>query len=248
MLRLCANITTLFTEEPLLDRVAAAAAAGFAAVEILDPFEVPVPRLLDRLDRARMPVALINAPPPNHTGGARGWAAVPGLEERFRNDVRRAARLAATLGAERIHLMAGEAEGPDAHATFVANLRWAAVALPDQRLTIEPLNTQDRPGWFLSSFEQAAAILDEVAAPTLGLQFDTHHAAAIEGDPHAAWDRWSSRAVHVQIAGAGRHEPDDPTFLLRLDRDGYAGWVAAEYHPKRQTEQGLAWMRPWRAT
>ena len=83
-----------------------------------------------------------------------------------------------------------------------------------------------------------------MAAPTLGLQFDTHHAAALEGDVHAAWARLHPRVTHVQVAGRGRHEPDDPDFLLRLDRDGYRGWVSGEYAPKGRTEDGLGWMQP----
>lgn len=247
MPRLCANLGTLFTERPFLDRVAAARAAGFEGVEAPFPYDDPAPRLLDRLDAAGLPLVLLNCPPPNYAGGPRGWAAVPGLEERFRNDFRRAARLAATLGAAHVHVMAGEAEGEDARRTFVENLRWAAAAAPQQRLTVEPLSPADAPGCFLGSFDLAAELLDEVAAPTLGLQFDTHHARAIEGDVHAAWARHGSRATHVQVAGQvggqGRHEPDDPSFLQRLDREGYAGWVGAEYVPKGRTEAGLGWMR-----
>ncbi len=247
MPRFCANLTTLFTERPLLERVEAARAAGFAAVEILFPYDDPAPRLLERLDAAGLPLALINGPPPNYAGGPRGFAAVPGLEDRFRNDFRRSARLAATLGAQHLHVMAGEAQGEDARRTFVENLRWAAAAAPRQRLTIEPLSPGASPGCFLNGFDLACAVLDEVGAPSLGLQFDTHHAAALEGDVHAAWARVAPRVTHVQVAGqgrdGGRHEPDDPDFLRRLDRDGYRGWVSGEYNPKGRTEDGLGWMR-----
>lgn len=247
MPRFCANLTTLFTERPLLERVEAARAAGFEAVEILFPYDDPAPRLLERLDAAGLPLALINGPPPNYAGGPRGFAAVPGREERFRNDFRRAARLAATLGAQHLHVMAGGsgdgAEGEDARRAFVENLRWAASAAPRQRLTIEPLSPGVMPGYFLNSFDLACEVLDEVGAPTLGLQFDTHHAAALEGDVHAAWARLSARVTHVQVAGAGRHEPDDPDFLRRLDRDGYGGWVSGEYAPRGRTEDGLGWLR-----
>ena len=243
MPHLCANISLLFAERPFLDRVAAARAAGFEGVEAQFPYEDPAPRLLERLDAAGLPLVLINCPPPNYAGGARGWAAVPGGEDRFRNDFRRAVRLAATLGVRHLHVMAGEAEGEDARRAFVGNLRWAAGAAPQQRLTVEPLNPADAPGCFLGSFDLAAEILDEVALPTLGLQFDAHHARAIEGDAHAAWARHGHRASHVQVAGRGRHEPDDPSFLERLDREGYAGWVGAEYVPRGRTEDGLGWMK-----
>ena len=84
MPRFCANLSMLFTERPFLDRFAAARQAGFAGVEALFPYDVPAPAILERLDATGLEMVLINAPPPNYAGGPRGFAAVPGLEERFR--------------------------------------------------------------------------------------------------------------------------------------------------------------------
>ena len=47
MPRFSANLTYLFNEKPLLARIAAARAAGFAAIEVQFPYDVP----LDDLDR-----------------------------------------------------------------------------------------------------------------------------------------------------------------------------------------------------
>ena len=43
-MKLSANLTMLFTERPLLERIVAAAAAGFDGVEIQFPYEVPALR------------------------------------------------------------------------------------------------------------------------------------------------------------------------------------------------------------
>ncbi|TNC74922.1 hydroxypyruvate isomerase family protein [Rubellimicrobium roseum] len=249
MPRFCANLSWLFPELSFLDRFAAARAAGFGAVEVLFPYDHPAPRILERLDATGLPLALINGPPPNYTDGPRGFAALPGGEVRFRTDFRRAARVAATLGARHLHLMAGAAEGPEARATYVANLAWAAAAAPDLSLTIEPINRHDMPGYFLADFGLAAEILAEVAAPNLRLQFDAYHAHRITGDVPGTWDRVRPLVAHVQVAGhPGRHEPDRgeidyPALFDRLDADGYAGWVGAEYQPRGRTEDGLGWMR-----
>lgn len=244
MPRFCANLTLLFTERPLLDRIGAARSAGFEGVEILFPYDDPVPEVLDRLDRTGLSMVLINCPPPNYAGGARGFAAVPGLEERFRSDFRRAVRYAAALGAQHLHVMAGATDHPEARATFVRNLAWAAAAAPRQSLTIEPINRHDIPGYFLADFGLAMDILAEVGAPNLRLQFDAYHAHRITGDVPGTWDRVRGQVVHVQVGGYdGRHEPDDPAFLDRLDSDGYGGWVSGEYHPAGVTEDGLGWMR-----
>ena len=248
MPRFCANISFLFRELGLEDRISAARDAGFQAVEILFPYD-DNPRLLAReLLRCDMPLALINAPPPNAAGGPRGFAAMPGREARFRSDFRRALRFAEVLRAQRIHIMAGEAEGEEARACFIENLRWAAEEAPRMPLSIEPINRHDMPGYFLADFDLAAEILDEVGAPNLGLQFDAYHAHRITGDTLATWARHGARAVHVQIAGdAGRHEPEGgaipyPEFFARLDADGYAGWVSAEYNPAGLTADGLDWL------
>jgi 2-dehydrotetronate isomerase len=249
MPRFCANLSMLFTELPLLDRFEAAHAAGFEGVEILFPYDDPVPLMQAKLDRTGLTLVLINCPPPNYTGGPRGFAAVPGLEERFRTDFRRAARYVAALGARHLHVMAGTAEGPEARGAYVRNLSWAARAAPRLQLTIEPINQGDMPGYFLSDFGLALDVLREVGAPNLRLQFDAYHAHRITGDVLGTWEEVRPLVAHVQVAGhPGRHEPDGgeidyPAFFARLDADGYGGWVSGEYNPRAETEAGLAWLR-----
>lgn len=249
MPRFCANLTFLFTEVPMLDRPSAAARAGFEAVEILFPYEEPAAAVAEKARLAGLPIALINTPPPNWTGGDRGFAAVPGGEARFQSDFDRALRFAKVLKPRHLHVMAGKAEGPQARATYVRNLRWAAERAPDQSLTIEPINPHDMSGYFLNDFALALDILHEVDAPNLRLQFDAYHAHVIHGDALAAWDTCRAATVHVQIAGVpGRHEPwggeiDYPAFFAALDAGGYRGWVSAEYHPAGRTEAGLGWLR-----
>ncbi len=249
MPRFCANLTMMFPEYPLLDRFAPARAAGFDAVEVLFPYDDPANEVLDRLALHDLTLALINCPPPNYTGGERGFAAVPGAEARFAHDFRRAARYAKALGARYIHIMAGVADGPEARATFVANLRHAAATAPAQALTIEPINRHDMPGYFLADYDLALEVLAEVGAPNLRLQFDAYHAHRITGDVIATWAAVRPFVAHVQVAGfPGRHEPmggdiDYPAFFARLDADGYDGLVSGEYVPAGRTADGLAWAR-----
>ncbi|PRX37120.1 hydroxypyruvate isomerase [Meinhardsimonia xiamenensis] len=248
MPRFAANISFLFSELDLPERIDAAAEAGFEAVEILFPYDTPVPALRRRLEATGLPLALINAPPPNYTGGTPGFAALPGGEERFRHDFARVLRYAGALGPRHIHIMAGAAEGPEARAAFLRNLAWAAAEAPAQSLTIEPINPVDMPGYFLADFDLAAEIITEVGAPNLGLQFDAYHAHRITGDVLGTWERHRALVRHVQIADhPGRHEPgsgeiDFPAFFARLDADGYEGFVSAEYHPAGSTAEGLGWL------
>jgi 2-dehydrotetronate isomerase len=243
-----ANLTFLFRELPFLDRFEAAAEAGFSGVEVLFPYDDAAGEITRRLSANGLAMVLINAPPPNWAGGARGFAAVPGGSERFRHDFRRAMRFAEALGAQHLHLMAGKAQGVVARRTYVDNLAWAAAQAPAMSLTIEPINPTDMPGYFLNDFDMAAEILDEVDAPNLGLQFDMYHAAMITGDGMAVWEAHGHRAHHIQVGGVpGRHEPlagevDYPAFFARLDAEGYEGWVSGEYNPAGRTADGMGWI------
>ena len=250
MPRFCANLTLLFTERPFMERFRAAKEAGFDAVEVLFPYDCPAQDMRDQLVWNGLTFVLMNCPPPNYTGGPRGFAAVPGQEERFRRDFDRVLRYAGVLKPRFLHIMAGAAEGAGAEDTFVANLIWAAGRAKGLTLTIEPLNREDNPGYFLSDFDLAARVLDRVNSPNVGLQYDAYHAQKITGDALAVWDAHGRRVVHVQVGGVpGRHEPgpggeiDFPALFSRLDADGFEGWVSAEYHPAGRTEDGLGWIR-----
>lgn len=249
MPKFAANLSMLFRELPFLDRFAAARKAGFDAVEILFPYDISARDILEAMQTSDMKLVLINTPPPNWTGGDRGFAAIPDGQDRFRHDFKRALRYAQVLGAEMVHVMAGTAHGQKAHDTMVENLRWATEYAPKQRLTIEPINTTDMPGYFLNDYRQAVGIIKDVAAPNLALQFDTYHAHMIYGDVDSLWNEYGPLAGHIQIAGApGRNEPDTgkidyPAFFAKLDEQGYAGFVSAEYHPANETVKGLNWLR-----
>lgn len=250
MPRFAANISMLFAELPYLDRFQAAASAGFEAVEILYPYELAAKETQRALLANGLELLLINAPPPNYTGGMPGYAAVPDGVDRFQRDIRRVLRYAEALKAGKIHVMAGYAKGDAAQRTFIENLQWAADRAPDQQFTIEPLNSGDQPGYFLDDYTLAMEVLDAVDRPNVGLQYDAYHAQLIHGDAAKVWETFGSRAVHVQIAAApGRCEPgtgpvDFQRLFAAIDDSGYDGWVSAEYTPStRRTEDSLTWMR-----
>lgn len=249
MPKFAANLSTLFTEAPLLDRFSAARRAGFDGVEVLFPYDHAAREIEDRLIGNDLTLVLMNAPPPNYTDRPRGFAAVPGGSALFRQDFARAARYARALRARHLHVMAGVAEGTEALGTYIDNLRWAVAEAPGLGLTIEPVHGPDMPGYFLCDVETAIEVIEAVGAPNLGLQFDAYHIHKLTGDVPGTWARVAARVAHVQVGGVpDRHEPvkgavDFPAFFRLLDDSGYDGWVGGEYHPARRTEDGLAWAR-----
>lgn len=247
MPRFAANLTMLFTEVPALARPDLAREAGFDGVEILFPYDHAVRDWKSALGDT--PLALINTPPGDWASGDRGYAAVPGAEGDFRQSFLRAADVATQLGARRVHVMAGVAKGEVAEQVYRENLAWAVAEAPELTLCIEPLNTDDMPGYFLNDFDQAARIVDDLGHIRLGIQFDLWHASRIHGDADAVWARHRDRVNHIQIAGfPTRNEPGGGGFDLTglcgaLDESGWDGFVAAEYIPARATVHGLLWLQ-----
>lgn len=258
MPKFAANLSMMFGEVPFLDRFAAAAGAGFEAVEFLFPYEHPPEELARRLVAGRLRNVLFNMPPGNWGAGERGLAALPGREREFRDGVATALRYAEALGTPSLHAMAGLAPpGADRAAyreTYLENLRFAAreTAAKGITLLIEPINTRDIPGYFLETQAEAHAIREEVGAPNLAVQMDLYHAQIVEGDVTVKLRRWVQHVGHVQIAGVpDRSEPDAgelsyPHVFRLLDELGYAGWVGCEYRPARGTVAGLGWFAPYR--
>ncbi len=258
MPRFAANLSMLFGEVPFLERFAAAAGAGFEAVEFLFPYEFPPEAIAARLRASGVRSVLFNLPPGRWEAGERGIAALPGREAEFREGVQAALRYAEALGTPTLHAMAGVVPaGADRDAcrrTYVSNLRHAADALAERgrTLVIEPLNHRDMPGYFLERQADAHAVREEVGAPNLLVQADLYHLQIAEGDVTTKLRRWIEHVGHVQIASVpDRHEPDsgelDYRYLFRLLDDlGYRAWVGCEYRPARRTTEGLAWFAPYR--
>ena len=255
MPKFAANLTMMFNEVPFPQRFAAAADAGFTAVEFLFPYDHPPQEVAGWLRQNGLQNVLFNMPPGDWAAGERGMASLPGREEDFRASVDLAITYARALGTPRLHAMAGllpqGADRTHHRQTYIDNLRYAARKLAAESLIllIEPINTRDIPGFFLNAQADAHAIRGEVGEPNLQVQMDFYHAQIVEGDLAVKLRQYLPHVGHIQIAGVPeRHEPDDGEvnyrYLLRLiDELGYDGWVGCEYRPRAGTVEGLGWMK-----
>lgn len=245
-MKLAANLSSLWTELPYLDRFEAASLAGFQAAAVPLPYEMPAKDTQRASLRAGVPVIQISAPPPNYTGGQRGFAAVPGLEARFRYDLRRALRYCKALHVPSLHIMAGAAEGPAARATLISNLSHAVETVPDGiMLTLQP---QAQQGAYLNDYDRAADIISVVNPQRIGLQFHSFHAQMLHGDAVKAFETYADIIRHVQLSDAPRNgTPGSGTIdfnglYAAMDSCGYAGWVVADYHANGPTSESLEWL------
>jgi hydroxypyruvate isomerase len=250
MPRFAANLSFLFTDLPFLDRFDAAAKAGFKAVESTNIYEAPAAEVAARLEANGLTLALHNTPAGNPAAGERGLAALPGREKDFQAALETALRYADATGGRKVHVLAGLVHQGARRDVFVANLKAAAklAAAGGVNLLIEPINRRDIPGYFLNKTHEARAIIHEVGASNLGLQFDLYHRQIEEGDVATAIAEFGPLAFHYQVASPpDRGEPDAGELnyawlFQQIDASGFGGWIGCEYRPRQGTVEGLKWV------
>lgn len=255
MPKFAANLTMLFNEVPFLERFDRAASANFKAVEFLFPYAFPVADIKAELDKNTLTLVLHNLPAGNWEAGERGIACHPDRIDEFRQGVANAVEYACALGVTQVNCLAGKIVPGMSHtllrSTLVDNLKYAAAELKKARikLLIEPVNTFDIPGFFLSGTQQALDIINEVGSDNLFLQYDIYHAQRMEGELAKTIQTHFAHIAHIQIAdNPGRNEPGTgeinyPYIFAMLDHIGYTGWVGCEYKPLASTETGLGWYK-----
>src|SRR5499426_2622272 len=148
MPRFAANLAYLFTERPLIERFAAAAAAGFRAVELQVPYDLAPSAVKAELDRHGLTMLGINTAPGQSSAGEFGVAAVPGREREFATLFKQALDYVTAIGGCQIHCLAGKLppeQRPAAETTFIRNLARIAEAAQEKNITllIEPINPRD---------------------------------------------------------------------------------------------------------
>lgn len=253
MPRFAANLTMMFNEVPFMDRFAAAAKAGFDAVEYLFPYDFAPAEIAQALQENGLTQALFNLPPGNWAAGDRGMAALPTRQDEFRASVQTALTYAAATGVRRVHVMSGIAErkDPEREACYRRSLAYLSDQAVQNGLdvVIEPINPRDMPGYFLNDFTYAADLIADLGLPNLKLQFDIYHRQIIHGDVLTGLRNLMPIIGHVQIAAVPlRNEPctgelDDIRVLKALDTLGYSGFVGCEYRPAGETVSGLGWLK-----
>jgi len=258
LVRFCANISMLFSEHPFLDRFAAAHLAGFEAVEIQFPYDVPAGEIKARLDANGLDLELFNLPAGDFARGDRGMACEPGRESDFQASLAQALAYAAVLEPRKLNCLAGKrnpAFSPEAQSeALIGNLQIAAenTQAVGIKLVTEPLNPYDGPDFFLPTPSSGFAIIDAVNHPNLGLQYDIYHAQRTEGNIVTTLAEHKSAIGHIQIADApGRNEPGTGELNWRfifaeLDRLGFTDRIGLEYRPSTaDTAASLAWMEEY---
>ncbi|MGR8007355.1 TIM barrel protein [Streptomyces hypolithicus] len=261
------NLSILFTELPLLERPAAAAAAGFKAVELWWPWiETPTPdqaeldALKRALDEAGTQLVGLNFYAGQLPGPDRGALSVPGEEsDRFRANIDVAADFAASVGCKALNALYGnrvDGTDPDVQDKLALENLVVAARAADRVgaiLLIETLNKPESPLYPLVSAPAGVEIVDKVNAATgLGnakFLLDIYHLSMNGENLPEVIAAYAEKTGHVQIAdNPGRGAPGTGSLPLeelldQLKKAGYDGWVGLEYKPgDRPSTEAFDWL------
>lgn len=253
MYRLSANIELLFTEAgpDHGDRVRAAAAAGFDAVEIWGTFDKDIPGLAAALRETGVAVTSVLAEP--RTNFTLPWETdrtpfLDGLERGVANAVE--------LGSPRIVVQSGIGfpgsnravnlqKLVDAYGLAVERVRGSGVTL-----VLEPVNTRvDHPGTLIDRTADAVQVAKAVGDDSFKILFDLYHSVTEGEDPAAELDNAGALIDYVQFADvAGRGEPgsggiDWKAALVTLRAAGYDGPIGLEYVPTVPSADSVTFIR-----
>jgi hydroxypyruvate isomerase len=257
-----ANCSMLFTEVPLLERPAAAATAGFDAIEFWWPWpDRPVPpdrdvdSFVDAIKDAGVSLIGLNFFAGDLAGPDCGVLSVPARAAEFRDNLDVTLGIGERLGVRAFNALYGnrvpESSPQQQDELGVEQLTAAANAATQIGATVllEPVSGP-KP-YPLRTADDVVQILDrvhEAGARNVGFLCDLFHLANNGDDIERALDSHANRIAHVQIADhPGRGEPgtgslDLDHYLFRIQQAGYSGHVALEYKPTRPTPDSLDWL------
>ncbi|MFP3461030.1 TIM barrel protein [Arthrobacter globiformis] len=253
------NCSILLTELPLLERPAAAKAAGFDAVEFWWPFESSVPSDAETtaferaITDAGVQLSGLNFNAGNMPGGDRGLVSWVGREGEFKDNIDVVAGIAERLGCKAFNALYGnrqEESTPEEQDELAArNLAAAAegVARIGGTVLLEPVSGAPRYPLLKAqdALDVIARVKAESGAQNIKLLADFYHLAVNGDDVAAVIENHAKDFGHIQIAdNPGRGAPGTGglplgEWIARSRELGYDGYIGLEY--KEPQETAFSW-------
>ena len=252
------NCSILLTELPLLERAAAAKAAGFDAVEFWWPFASSVPgdaevTAFERsITDAGVQLTGLNFNAGDMPAGDRGLVSWIGREGEFKDNIDVVAGIGGRLGCKAFNALYGNRQdGQSAQAQdelAVANLVAAAkgIAAIGGTVLLEPVS--GTPAYPIKTAADALAVIAKTQAAgveNVKLLADFYHLAVNGDDVAAVIEKHAKDFGHIQIAdNPGRGAPGTGELPLgewisRSRALGYTGAIGLEY--KSPQAEAFAW-------
>jgi len=245
--QLSPNIELLFTEagEPA-DRIRAAAAAGFDAVEMWTTLDKDVETIAKVASDSGVSITSVLAEP--RTNFALPWETL----DAFFDGLLRGVENARLLGSPRIVLGSGTGFAGMKRAQNLQRLvdvfTEAAEKTKDSgvKLVLEAVNTRvDHPGALTDRTVDSVTVARGVGAENFGILYDIYHSLVEGEDPATELANAAGLVDYVQLADApGRGEPgsgsvDWAAQLAVLRASGYDGPIGLEYFPTVPSEESV---------
>ncbi|WP_160663472.1 hydroxypyruvate isomerase family protein [Pseudarthrobacter sp. ATCC 49987] len=243
------NCSILLTELPLLERPAAAKAAGFDAVEFWWPFATSVPgdaelaRFEQAITDAGVQLAGLNFNAGDMPAGDRGLVSWQGRSSEFRDNIDVVAGIGGRLGCTSFNALYGNRqdgitpEAQDELATANLTAAAAAVARIGGTVLLEPVS--GAPRYPLLTADDALRVIsrvqEETGAENIQLLADFYHLSVNGDDVAAVIERHAKDFGHIQIADSpGRGAPGTGElplgdWIARSRQLGYEGYISLEY-------------------
>ncbi|MDC0074113.1 TIM barrel protein [Alphaproteobacteria bacterium] len=257
MNRFSANISTLFTELPVIERFEAAAKNGFSAFEIQFPYDIPIENILSAKQRSKLETSIFNFPAGDFSKGGPGIASIPGLESYFHAGVAEAKLYADALQPYGINILAGcppeYINKSHCLHTLKNNIEYASKKFINSniKILIEPINVIDRPNYLISNFDMIIELINDLNLKNVSALCDIYHIKMMGEDPLEIIKKYLKQIGHIQFADfPGRNEPGtgeidfDSIFSSNILKT-YNGWLGAEYLPKFSTSNSLYWLEKY---
>ncbi|WP_245722219.1 hydroxypyruvate isomerase family protein [Nocardia crassostreae] len=230
----------------MLERPAAAKAAGFDAVEFWwpsggdpTPADSDIDAFVSSIENAGVQLVGLNFIDLIPAG--RGVVSVPGEETRFRDNIEVAVGIAERTGCKALNALYGNriaGEDPAKQDELaLENLRLAATAAERIGATVllEALNAYESQDYPIVSAAHAVRVIEEAGASNVRFLCDLYHLARMGENLTQVIDTYARYLGHVQIADSpNRGRPgsgvlDFDELFAALDAAGYDGYIGLEY-------------------
>jgi hydroxypyruvate isomerase len=253
------NCSILLTELPLLERPAAAKAAGFDAVEFWWPFDTSVPsdaqvtEFENAITNAGVQLTGLNFNAGNMPGGDRGLVSWPARSAEFLDNIDVVAGIGERLGCKAFNALYGnriDGEPADKQDAIGAeNLATAAagVARIGGIVLLEPVSGAPRYPILKAAdaLKVITRVKEEAGTENIRLLADFYHLAVNGDDVSAVIENHAKDFGHIQIADSpGRGAPGTGElplgeWIARSRELGYEGYIGLEY--KEPQESAFSW-------
>ncbi|MFA3792012.1 TIM barrel protein [Aliiglaciecola sp. SL4] len=236
------NIEQWFRPMPFLERINAAKALGFTAVEMWNPASTKpgkTPELIvQRAKEQGMRITSFSPSAPN--------LADPKNEQTIKEWLEVAIAIAKTLKVPNFNLTGHKLIEGLTEAQMIENytrrLKSFAPRLEAENIvaTVEPYNPFNHKGHFIYGNEPALSICREVNSPSIKLNWDFFHMQRTNGNLITHLENGFDQVSYIQLADSpNRNQPGTGEVaygkvLTRLRELGYQGYIGAEFFPENK--------------